>query len=165
MSSSRIVTIINKLLESLYSPFRRFLPYQTFKYAATGGSNTAFDILLYAFAYNFILKKQVLDIGFFAFKPHIAAFIMSFSVTFPTGFFLAKYITFTGSDLRGRIQFLRYGMTVLGSILLNYLFLKLFVEYFHLYPTFSKILTTGIVVIFSYLSQKHFSFKQTQRII
>jgi len=125
-----------------------------------GGSNTAFDIILYAVAYNFILEKEVLDLGFYAFKPHIAAFMMSFSVSFPTGFLLAKYITFTGSDLRGRIQFFRYGMTVLGSIFLNYLFLKLFVEYCHFYPTVSKILTTGLVVIFSYFAQKNYSFKQ-----
>ena len=43
---------------------------------------------------------------------------------------------------------------------LNYLFIRLFVEQCHLYPTVSKILTTFIVVGFSFLTQKHFTFKE-----
>jgi len=48
---------------------------------------------------------------------------------------------------------------IMMNFLLNYVFLKLFLEYFHIYPTISKIMTTGIVVIFSYLTQKHYAFK------
>ena len=135
------------------------MPLQTFKYAATGGMNTALDIFLYFISYNFILKKQVVELGFYAISPHIAAFLMSFSITFPTGFLLAKFISFPGSFLRKRIQLLRYGMTVTGSIILNYIFLKLFVEHFGWYPTPSKILTTLIVIVFSYTAQKYFTFR------
>lgn len=142
-----------------YPPFKRFMPEQTFKYAATGGANTALDIFLYFISYNFILRKEILDLGFYAISPHIAAFIMSFCITFPTGFILAKFISFPGSYLRKRIQLLRYGFTVSGSIVLNYIFLKLFVEIFGWYPTPSKIVTTGIVIIFSYTAQKYFTFR------
>ena len=44
-------------------------------------------------------------------------------------------------------------------IILNYIFIRLFVEHFHLYPTISKMITTAIVVSFSYLTQKNFTFK------
>ena len=135
------------------------MPEQTFKYAATGGMNTALDIFLYFVFYNFVLKKEILDLGFYAISPHIAAFIMSFTFTFPTGFLLAKYISFPGSYLRKRVQITRYGLTVIGSIMLNYVFLKLFVETVGIYPTPSKIMTTFIVIIFSYASQKYFTFK------
>lgn len=135
------------------------MPLQTFKYAVTGGANTALDILLYFIFYNFVLKKEVVELGFYAISPHIAAFLMSFSVTFPIGFLLAKFISFPGSFLRKRIQLLRYGMTVTGSILINYIFLKLFVEHFGWYPTPSKIVTTLIAVLFSYTAQKNFTFK------
>jgi putative flippase GtrA len=84
---------------------------------------------------------------------------MSFFITFPIGFLMAKFISFPGSYLRKRIQLLRYGMSVSGSILLNYFFLKLFVEKLLWYPTLSKIVTTVIVIIFSYTAQKHFTFK------
>lgn len=42
---------------------------------------------------------------------------------------------------------------------MNYFFLKLFVEILHFYPTLAKIVTTIIVAVFSYISQRNFSFK------
>jgi len=53
----------------------------------------------------------------------------------------------------------RYFMMVLICIGLNYIFIKLFVEQCHLYPTVAKILTTFIVVAFSFIAQKNFTFK------
>ncbi|MBK8808869.1 MAG: GtrA family protein [Bacteroidales bacterium] len=150
---------IEKLIHFFYLPFRKFIPEQTFKYAATGGANTTLDIILYFIFYNFVLEKQNFDIGIYVFSPHIAAFFLSFSITFPIGFFFAKFISFPGSYLKKRIQLLRYGMTVFISILINYVFLKFFVEYIGIYPTPSKMLTTVIAILFSYFSQKHFTFK------
>jgi len=157
-------TIRNKIIEIIdwfYKPFNKYIPMpeQTFRYAFCGGANTAFDIFLYFITYHYVLDKEIVDLGFVAISPHIAAFMFVFPVTFTTGFLLSKYITFTQSYLRGRVQLFRYGLTVIGSIILNYLFLKLFVEYCGFYPTPSKILTTGIVIIYSYLSQKHFTFR------
>jgi putative flippase GtrA len=142
-----------------YIPFRRFIPPETYRYAATGGVNTAFDIFLYFIFYNFILKKQIVDLGFIAISPHIAAFLFVFPITFVTGFALAKYITFTASPIRGRIQLPRYGLTVAGSILLNYISLKFFVEHLHIWPTISKLITTLLVIAYSYLAQRYFTFK------
>jgi putative flippase GtrA len=108
------------------------------------------------------LHKQIVDLGFVAISPHIAAFLIVFPITFLSGFLLAKYVTFSASELRGRIQLFRYGLTVFGAIVLNYVFLKLFVEYFGWYATFSKGVTTVIVVIYSYVAQRYFSFKTAQ---
>lgn len=135
------------------------MPIQTFRYAACGGFNTFLDIFIYFISYNYILNKQVLDLGVFAFKPHIAAFIISFMVSFPTGFLLMRHVVFTGSILHGRVQLFRYFVLVVVCILLNYIFIKLFVEQFHIYPTIAKICTTAIVVSFSYITQKKYTFK------
>lgn len=151
--------IINVIIEWFYKPFNKIIPEQTFKYGFCGGGNTVLDIILYFIFYNFILQKQEIDLSIIVISAHIGAFLLTFPITFITGFLLSKYITFTESEIKGRVQLLRYGLTVGGSILLNYIFLKLFVEYFNIYPTPSKILTTGIVIIFSYFSQKYFTFK------
>jgi len=150
---------IISLIDFFYTPFARYIPLETFRYAATGGANTVFDIFLYFIFYRFILDKQILDLGFVAISPHIAAFLIVFPITFTSGFLLAKYITFTSSLIQGRIQLFRYGVTVIGAIFLNYLLLKLFVEGFGLYATLSKILTTFIVVTYSYFVQRLYSFK------
>lgn len=135
------------------------MPLQTFRYAACGGVNTILDIFIFFISYNYILHKEVVHVGIFAFKPHIAAFIMSFLVSFPVGFFLMRNIVFTGSTLHGRVQLFRYFLLVVICILLNYVFLKIFVEQLHIYPTIAKIMTTAIVVTFSYLTQKHYTFR------
>jgi putative flippase GtrA len=151
---------INTVISFFYPPFRRFMDVQTFRYAFNGGLNTGLDIVIYFITYNFILKKQILHIGNIAISPHIAAFLIAFCVSFPTGFLLSKYITFEGSTMRGRVQLFRYGLVVAACIGLNYVFLKLFVEQFGIYPTVSKIITTVFVVTFSYFAQKHFTFRQ-----
>jgi putative flippase GtrA len=109
--------------------------------------------------YNFIYDKQVFDLGFIAFTPHIAAFFTQLPITFCTGFWLNRYVSFSESELRGRIQIVRYLMIVIACILINYAGLKLFVEVLHIYPTPSQMLNTVITTIFSFFSQKYFSFK------
>ena len=151
--------LITNIIDFFYPPFRKVMPLHTFRYAACGGGNVLLDIVLYFVCYNFILQKQDLNLGFIAFKPHVAAFLMSLAVTMPVGFLLSRYTVWTGSEVRGRIQLFRYTLVVLANILLNYIFIKLLVEYGHFYPTIAKVCTTVIVVIFSYLSQKHFTFK------
>lgn len=154
-----IGNLIIRFIDWFYFPFLQFIPPQIFRYAATGGANTFLDIFLYFIFYRYVLDMQVVDLGFIVVSPHIAAFLIVFPITFTTGFILAKYVTFTASELKGRIQLFRYGVTVAGAILLNYVFLKLFVEYFEWYATFSKLITTLIVVVYSYMLQRYFSFK------
>ncbi len=146
-------------IDWFYFPFLHFIPNEIFRYAATGGANTVLDITLYFLFYRYVLDMQIVHLGFMAISPHIAAFLMVFPITFTTGFLLAKYVTFTTSELRGKIQLFRYGVSVSGAIVLNYVFLKIFVDYAGLYATLSKALTTIIVVIYSYLLQRYFSFK------
>ncbi|KHJ39682.1 GtrA-like protein [Pedobacter glucosidilyticus] len=150
---------ILKTVDFFYPIFRKFMPLQTYRYAACGGSNTALNILIYFISYNFVLKKQIVHLPFIAISPHIAAFLIAFFITMPIGFYLNMFVVFKGSYLRRRIQFIRYFMVVMACVVLNYLFLKLFVEQFGWYPTPSAILTTVIIIGFSYLSQRYFSFR------
>lgn len=156
---SRMTQRIEQFIDFFYPPFSRLMNRMTFRYAACGGANTLFDIFLFFISYNFVFDKQIVHLPFVSISPYIAAFMLSFCVTFPIGFLLNRYVVFQGSVIAGRIQLFRYGVTVIVSILLNYLFLKIFIEGLGMYPTVAKILTTFIVVGFSYLSQSYFTFK------
>jgi putative flippase GtrA len=149
------------VLDVFYPLFRRFMPIQTYPYAACGGGNTLFNIFLYHLIYNFVVEKQVVDFGFVAFKPHVASFIMAFCITFPIGFYLSMYVVFQGSYLRRRIQFVRYFMVAMACVGLNYFLLKFFIETlgWHNHPTLALMATAVFVVLFSYLSQRFFSFR------
>lgn len=156
---NKTVAYSHTLIDWFYPPFKKFMPLRTFRYAACGGGNTLLDISLFFISYNFILHKQMLHTPWLTLSPHIAAFLMSFAVTFPVGFFLSRYVVFEGSAVRKREQLPKYMVVVIGAILLNYFFLKVFVETFGMYATLAKICTTVFVVAFSYFSQKHFTFK------
>ena len=70
-----------------------------------------------------------------------------------------RYAICGGVNLRGRTQLFRYLISVLGSVLLNYLLLKFFVEAVHLYPTPSQAVTSLLIIGYSYLMQKYFTFR------
>ena len=154
--------LILSVIDFFYPWFKKLMPVQTFRYAACGGVNTCLDISLFFVSYNFILKKEPVHFYFLTIGPHIAAFLIGFLVTFPIGFYLSRYVVFQETTVRKREQLGKYFTVVLGCLLLNYGFLKLFVDLLHWYPTPSKIVTTFFVVAFSYLTQKNYTFKAAE---
>ncbi len=155
----RLKGAILQTVDYFYPIFRKWLPLQTFRYAACGGSNMALNIFIYFITYNFILKKEMVHLRFITVSAPIAAYIISFFITFPIGFYLSMYVVFPGSILRRRIRLFRYFVVVIICVCMNYILLKLFVEKFSWYPTPSLMVTTVIVVAFSYFSQRNYSFR------
>lgn len=147
------------VIDFFYLPFRRFVDLQTFRYAACGGGNTILGLILYFVSFKYILHEHNLDLGFYAFKPHIAALFISFVVNFCVGFFLMKFVVFSDSNIKGRIQLFRYFLFFVVCLFLNYVLLKLLVEILHMYAIPAQVLTTIVVIIFSYLVQRHFAFR------
>ena len=153
--------IIIPIIDFFYPPFRKLMNLQTFRYAACGGGNTVLGLLIYSFTYKYILHEETLHFGFYAFKAHVAALFVSSAIGFFIGFFLMKYVVFNDSFLKGRVQLFRYLMLWLFCLLLNYILLKVLVERLHIYPILAQIFTILVVVTFSYLSQKHYTFKSS----
>lgn len=147
------------LIDFFYPPFRRVLNRQTFRYAVCGATNTVLGLGIYILSFKVILKEENLDLGFFAFKPHIGALFISFCFSFPFGFFLLKYVVFNDSNLRGRIQLFRYFLVYLINLCLNYLLLKLLVEILHLYAVPAQMITIVIIIVSGYLFQRYFTFR------
>src|SRR5689334_18736218 len=108
---------IFSVLDIFYPLFKRFMPLQTYHYAACGGSNTLLGIILYYISYNFILHKQLVHLGPITISPHIMALFLSTAITLPIGFYLSMFVVFQGSYLRRRIQFFRYFLVALGCLL------------------------------------------------
>lgn len=154
-----MITFITRLIDLFYPVFKGFMPLKTYRYAACGGSNMALDLVLYFIFYNFIIAKQNIDLGIVVMSPHIASLFAVFPITFLTGFWLSKYVTFTESDLKTKTQFSRYFIVSMGAIVIGYVLMKLFVDGMGIYPTPSKLLTIIIAVCYSYLLQNNFTFK------
>jgi putative flippase GtrA len=154
------IQFIRFILDLFYPPFKRILNKQMYYYIACGGGNTLLGFVIYYVTYHYWLAGENLDLGLLVLKPHIASFIVSFGITFPIGFFLSKYIVWSESYLKGKQQLIRHLLLVVLFVFMNYTLLKLFVEIFLWWPMPSQMITTAIIVIVSYLSQKYYSFKK-----
>jgi len=150
---------ISLVIDFFYPPFRRYMTLQFFRYGVSGVANMAFDLLLYFLVYNFVLQKQMMHLGFVTLSSHIATLAIVFPVSSFSGFLLQKYVTFTSSELRGRVQLYRYTLVVLTNLLLNYVGLKILVDGAGFFPTPSKMIVTIFTTLFSYFSQKKFTFR------
>ena len=157
----RVADKIGSLIDLCYvRPLSRFLSPTMFRYAACGAGNMVLDVVWYYVIYHYIVAERFIDLGFVVVSPHIASLIIVFPITFFTGFLLNRYVAFKVTAYRTRKQLFRYTLSVCGAILLNYILMKLFVEHCHLWATPSKMLTTVITAIYSFIAAKYFTFRK-----
>ena len=164
---NKLARIITKVIDFFYHPFRKLIPEQMFRYAACGGGNLVLDWVLYFLIYNFVIGHELVNLQFTiynlqfaqAITPHIATLCIVFPITLLTGFWLQKYVTFTGSTLHGARQLVRYISIVAINLAINYFGLKLCVEGWGWYPTPSKMVITTMTVVISYFGNKYYSFR------
>lgn len=155
-----VAKLITRLIDCFYwRPFQVLMPLQTFRYAACGGMNMVLDAVWYFVIYNYIVAHRFFDLGVVVLSPHIASMLLVFPITFFNGFWLNRHVAFKRSPLSGGTQLFRYALSIVGSILLTYVGLKFFVEVCGIWPTPSKVLTTAITVIYSFLAAKYFTFR------
>lgn len=158
---SSLVKHITKAIDLFYiKPLRGVISQEVFRYLACGGTTALLDAVWYYIIYHYIVCERFIDLGFIVMSPHIAALCVVFPITFFTGFWLNRNVAFRVADLSSLPQLAKYALTVVGSILLNYACMKLFVEGFGLWATPSKMLTTAVCAVYSFLVGKYFTFKK-----
>jgi putative flippase GtrA len=146
------------LIDFFYPLFRRLMPLQTFRYAACGGGNTILAIIVFNLSNTLLFEGDNVDLGFVVLKSYNAALFVSFCVSFTVGFLLMKYVVFTASNIKGRVQLFRYLVSYLVNLALSYFLMKILVEYASINATVAQLITTVVVIALGYLTQKHFSF-------
>lgn len=156
-----IGAFIRSIIDFFYPPFRPYFSIQFFRYGATGCINLVFDWTIYFLIYNMLLHHKMVDIGIIVISSHIAALGFKFPITLLSGFLMQKYVTFSNSAIRGRVQLFRYLLVFLVNVTINYIGLKLLVDHFGFYPTPSNMLISVLTILVSYFSQKYFTFRIT----
>lgn len=161
------------------------MPLQTFRYAACGGGNMVLGFLVFTAIFHLLANLSTINLGFiefvisdvkigeatvlmvksnaFAFKAHSFALSCSSTVVFIVGFLLNKYVVFTSSNLKGRIQLFRYFLSTVSSFCINYFLLNALVIYLHIYPVLAQVIVTAVVVTISFFMQQYFTFRVKDR--
>ena len=156
----RIANAITKAIDFFYvKPLRAIVPQQVFRYLACGATTALLDAVWYFLIYHYIVCEQYTDLGFVVISPHISALCIVFPITFFTGFWLNRNVAFKVTHISSLSQLAKYALTVVGSILLNYACMKLLVESCEIWATPSKIITTIICAVYSFLVGRYFTFK------
>lgn len=160
--SNKIARAITKLIDIFYiKAIERFIPRHTFRYGVCGVANSiVLDSIFYYLIYHYIVGKKVVELGFFAISPEIAALIVVFPITFFIGFWLNRNVAFNATDERKESQISKYALSVCGSILLSYASLKILVNLCGVWATPAKTLSSIIVAIYSYLAARYFTFSK-----
>ena len=157
MSLSAIIT---KAIDIFYiKPLQKFLSQQVFRYLACGAITALLDAVWYYAIYHYIVCERFIDLDFVVVSPHIAALCVVFPITFFTGFWLNRNVAFKATHISSLPQLAKYALTVVGSILLNYACMKLLVETCDIWATPSKMITTVICAIYSFLAGRYFTFR------
>lgn len=152
---------ISSFIDSFYiKALEPVISRQFFRYGVCGGVNMVLDAVLYFVIFHYVVANRFIDLDFVVVSPHIASLIVVFPITFVTGFLLNRYVAFQVMAYRSRGQLMRYAISVVGAILLNYVLMKFFVEHCNLWPTPSKVLTTIISSLYSFLMAKYFTFRK-----
>ena len=155
-----ISAVITKAIDIFYiKPLRKLISQQVFRYLACGALTALLDAVWYYVIYHYVVRVEFIDLGFIVVSPHIAALCVVFPITFLTGFWLNRNVAFRTTHIASLPQLAKYALTVVGSILLNYACMKFFVEVCGVWATPSKILTTAVCAVYSFLVGRHFTFK------
>ena len=153
---------ISLAIDSLYiKALEPVISRQFFRYGVCGAINMLLDALWYFVILHFIVSNHYIDLGFVVVSPHISSLIIVFPITFITGFWLNRYVAFQAMAYRTRGQLIRYAISVAGAILLNYALMKFFVECCDMWPTPSKVVTTVISSLYSFVAAKYFTFRKS----
>jgi putative flippase GtrA len=158
--------LILNILDFFYPLVSRFIPRETYYYAACGGGNLVLSWILFYFFYNIVFLKEVshfyvswLGDKHIAISAYTFSSFVTFCFSFTIGFLLNRYVVFTKSELKANTQLFRYGLSALITYSLSWLLLKFFIETLSIFPSIANIIASCIVVVWSYIMQRKFTFR------
>ncbi len=158
--SSALSALIIRLLDRLYiKPLRGLLSPTLFRYGVCGVANYfVLDTALYYALYHYIVPTPIVHIGSIAISSHIASLVILFPITLLNGFWLNRHVAFRAEKQPIKRQLVIYIATILGSLLLSYIIMKLLVDRAGLWATPAKILTSVATSVYSYLMARFITF-------
>lgn len=156
-----MVGIIRAFLDLFYPLVSRIFDKTTYYYAVAGTTNLVLGWILFWTLEHVVIVKKTMPLPIIDHPIHSYTFIAAacgvFSFAF--GFLMMRFVVFTESQLRGRVQLFRYGLSALISATVNWLLIKLMVDTFAWNASLCNVFASVVVVTISYFLQRKFSFR------
>jgi putative flippase GtrA len=156
-----MIRIIRAFLDFFYPIVSRIFDKTTYYYAVAGSTNLVLGWVLFWVLDHWVIHSKTVELPLFKHPVHSYTVIAAVCgvVSFLFGFLMMRYVVFTESQLKGRIQFFRYGLSALISATVNWLLIKLMVDTFAWNASLCNVFASLVVVTISYFLQRKFSFK------
>lgn len=145
-------------IDFFHPPFKKYVSLHNFRYLATGGFTFVLGNLVYYLSFYHLFETEEVDILFFTLSRGIASYAVDFAIVIPFSFIVNRYIVFTHSEVKGRVQLLRFLNLQFINILLNVFLYKFFADVLLVYPTIARFIVGFLIAGFSYLYQHYFTF-------
>lgn len=146
------------LIDFFHPPFKKYISLHNFRYLATGGTTFVLGYVVYYLSFYHLFQTEEVDFQFFTLKRGTAALAVDFAFVIPFSFIINRYIVFTHSEVRGRVQLFRFLNLQFINILLNVFLYKFFADVLLVYPTVARFVVQVLIAGFSYIYQHYFTF-------
>lgn len=146
------------LIDFFHPPFKKYISLHNFRYLATGGTTFVLGYIVYYLSFYHLFLTEEVDFQFFTLKRGTAALAVDFAFVIPFSFILNRYVVFTHSEVRGRVQLFRFLNLQFVNILLNVFLYKFFTDMLLVYPTVARFVVQVMIAGFSYVYQHYFTF-------
>ncbi len=124
-----------------------------FKYAMVGAAGTAVHIGIYMACTRIFLLPEILANG------------MGFIFAVVNNFILNKFWTFQNKSTNIRKQFIKFFIIALIGLVLSTAFFSVFFYIFHIWDILAILLTSGVVMVWNFLGNKLWTFRDKLRSI
>ncbi|MBK9402349.1 MAG: GtrA family protein [Bacteroidetes bacterium] len=130
------------------------------RYLISAGLATWVDVVVYFVSFNYLYKKEDIDIfGFYTVSAPTASLILSYTIGLLTNFTLTKFLVFKESELETHKQLFRYVMVAILVLCLNYFLMSFLIRQLEWYPTLARAVSAVSIGVLSFVVHKSFSFK------
>ncbi len=156
-----MIRIIRAFLDFFYPLVSKIFDKTTYYYAVAGSTNLVLGWVLFWVLDHWVINNKTVELPLFEHPVHsytvIAALCGMFSFLF--GFTMMRFVVFVESQLKGHVQFFRYGLSALISATVNWLLIKLMVDTLAWNASLCNVFASVVVVTISYFLQRKFSFR------
>ena len=155
---SRKIALGENIIDVFYPLFRSILSQTVYRYLAVGGICFFTNFCIFHVSYYLFYQKY--QISYPHFPSHFFALSTSMCFTIPIGFFLNRVYVFANSRLLSQVQFIRYVISTVVTVILSAFLLDFLVATLELNLTIAFLVNVVTIQLMNYFVQKKFSFQE-----
>lgn len=136
---------------------------EVIRFVFSAGLGFLVDITAFYLFYHNLLVQKTYHIIFLTLRNSTVSLAISFSLGVIVNFLITRYLVFTASKTSSAKQFIRFVSVAIIGFFANLGVIKIFIQFFDMYPPVARVLAALSLFFASYFIHKVFSFSLALR--